>query len=214
MEKTAEPEEQSRQQGRPRDEAVRQKILAAALELLEAVGFARVTCDAIAERSGASKATIYRWWPNKAAVLIDAFAQSIAPELEPPEVPTIEEYVRVQLRRFSKVLLGRNGRLRAALIAAAQDDPEVAAAFVSHWVEPRRALSQKALRRYQNEGQVPEDFDVDLVLDAMYGPLQFLLMVRHGKPNQAYADGLASLLLHGFLPRAAAGRAIHAGAQK
>jgi AcrR family transcriptional regulator len=214
MEKTGATEEQSRPHGRPRDEAVRQRILGAALELLEAVGFARVTCDAIAERSGASKATIYRWWPNKAAVLIDAFAQSIAPELPPPEVPTIEEYVRVQLRQFSKVLLGRNGRLRAALIAAAQDDAEVAAAFVSHWVEPRRALSRKALRRYQDEGQMPEDFDIDQVLDAMYGPLQFLLMVRHGKPNQAYADGLASLLLHGFLPRAAGRRAIPAGVQK
>jgi AcrR family transcriptional regulator len=214
MEKTADSEELARPHGRPRDEAVRRRILAAALELLEAMGFAHVTCDAIAERSGASKATVYRWWPNKAAVLIDAFAQSIAPELEPPEVPTIEEYVRVQLRRFSKVLVGRNGRLRAALIAAAQDDPEVAAAFVSHWVEPRRALSRKALRRYQEEGQVPADFDVDLVLDAMYGPLQFLLMVRHGKPNQAYADGLASMLLHGFLPRAAGGRATHAGEQK
>jgi len=201
MEKTAETEEQVRPQGRPRDEAVRRKILGAALTLLEDAGFARVTCGAIAKRAGTSSATVYRWWPNKAAVLIDAFAESIAPELPVPDVPTLAEYVRVQLRQFSKVLVGRNGRLRAALIAAAQDDPEVAAAFVSHWVEPRRALARKSLRRYQNDGQLPADFDIDLVLDAMYGPLHFLLMVRHGKPNQDYADDIASLLLRGFMPR-------------
>lgn len=201
MEPIAGTDEQLRPQGRPRDEAVRQKILTASLELLEEIGFARITTDAIAERAGASKATIYRWWPNKAAVLIDAFARSIAPELPVPDVPTIEEYVRVQLRQFSKVLVGRNGRLRAALIAAAQDDPEVAAAFVSHWVEPRRAISRKSLQRYQDEGQLPQDFDIDLILDAMYGPLHFLLMVRHGKPSQAYADDLASVLLRGFVPR-------------
>jgi AcrR family transcriptional regulator len=187
--------------GRPRDEAARGRIREAALALLEEVGFANVTCDAIAQRSGASKATLYRWWPNKAAVVIDAFVESVTPELPLRETSTLEEYVTVHLRQFAKVVSGRKGRLLAAVIAAAQNDPEVEAAFLSHWIKPRRALSRKALQKFKNKGLLPERFDIEQVLDAMYGPFHFLLMVRHGRPTPAYAEGLAAMLVHGLAPR-------------
>ncbi|MEI9974112.1 MAG: TetR/AcrR family transcriptional regulator [Ignavibacteriota bacterium] len=191
----------SRPPGRPRDESARDRIRDAALELLEEVGFANVTCDAIAQRSGTSKATIYRWWPNKAAVVIAAFVESVTPELPLREAATLEEYVTVHLRQFAKVISGRKGRLLAAVIAAAQNDPEVEAAFLSTWIKPRRALSRKAFQKLKNEGQLPERFDIEQVLDAMYGPLHFLLMVRHAKPTPAYAESLAAMLVHGLAPR-------------
>ncbi|HUA63715.1 MAG TPA: TetR/AcrR family transcriptional regulator [Verrucomicrobiae bacterium] len=194
-------EGESRRPGRPRDEAARERIRSAAVELLEEVGFANVTCDAIAQRSGASKATIYRWWPDKTAVVIDAFVKTITPELPLRETDTLEEYVRVHLRQFAKGVSGRNGRLLAAIIAAAQNDPQVEAAFLSHWIKPRRAISRKALQRFKNEGLLPERFDIEQVLDAMYGPLHFLLMVRHGSLSAAYAESLAALLVHGLGPR-------------
>jgi AcrR family transcriptional regulator len=187
--------------GRPRDEAAHGRIRDAALELLEEVGFSNVTCDAIAQRSGASKATIYRWWPNKVAVIIDAYVESVTPELPILETATLEEWVTVHLRQFAKVLAGRNGRVLAAVIAAAQNDPEVEAAFLSHWIKPRRALSRKGLQKFKNQGLLPERFDIEQVLDAMYGPLHFLLMVRHGKPTPAYAESLAAMLVHGLAPR-------------
>ena len=59
--------------GRPRDEEVRKRILDSSAQLLEQRCFDEITVDAIAEQSGAGKATVYRWWPNKAAVLIEAF---------------------------------------------------------------------------------------------------------------------------------------------
>jgi len=195
------PETEIRPPGRPRDEAARDRIREATLELLEEGGFANVTCDAIAQRSGTSKATIYRWWPNKVAVLIDAFVESVTPELPLRDPTTLEEYVTGQLRIFAKVISGRKGRLLAAVIAAAQNDPEVEAAFLSHWIKPRRAISRKAFQKLISEGQVPENFDIEQILDAMYGPLHFLLMVRHGKPTAAYAESLAALLLHGLAPR-------------
>ncbi len=191
----------TRPPGRPRDEAVRNRIRAAALELLEEVGFANVTSDAIAERSGSSKATIYRWWPNKAAVLMDAFVETITPELPIRETSTLAEWVTVHLRLFAKVVEGRKGRLLAAVIAAAQNDPEVQAAFLSHWIKPRRTLSRKALQTFKERGLLPEHIDIEQVLDAMYGPLHYLLMVRHAKPSPAYAESLAALLVHGLAPR-------------
>src|SRR5580698_2641590 len=108
--------------GRPRDNAVRERILNAGLDLLQEVGFANATCDAIAERSGASKATIYRWWPIKAAVLIDGVVERLTPELPIHDVSTLDEYVTLNLRQFTQVLMGSNGRLFAAVIAAAQSD--------------------------------------------------------------------------------------------
>jgi AcrR family transcriptional regulator len=191
----------AKRQGRPRDDAARERIRGAALELLEEAGFAGVTCDGIAQRSGASKATIYRWWPDKVAVIIDAFVETVTPELPLRETATLKEYVAVHLRQFAKVLSGRKGRLLAAVIAAAQNDPQVAAAFLSHWIKPRRAISRKALQRFQDEDLLPRRFDIEQVLDAMYGPLHFLLMVRHSKLSPAYAESLAAMLVHGLAPR-------------
>ncbi|MBS1877380.1 MAG: TetR/AcrR family transcriptional regulator [Acidobacteria bacterium] len=193
--------EECRKPGRPRDEAVREKILAAAVELMEESGYARLTCDAIAQRAGAGKATIYRWWQNKAGVVIDAFVESVTPELPNQRLGSLDEYVTVHLRRFAKVLLGSKGRFLAAVIAAAQDDPEVETAFISHWLKPRRQVSRRILEEYRAEGELRSDADLELVLDAMYGPLHFVLLVRHSRTTAAYAENLAALILNGLKPR-------------
>src|ERR1700739_2870432 len=94
----------SRGRGRPRDEVARGRILEAALAVLEEQGFASATCDAIAERAGASKATIYRWWPNKAAVLLEALREAVAQELPFPDTGDVHEDIRLQLRNFIKLV--------------------------------------------------------------------------------------------------------------
>ncbi len=199
--KIEETDLQQRAPGRPRDEATKQRILDAALELIEEGGFPQLTCDAIAQRSGASKATIYRWWTNKVAVVIEAFVRRISPELPLREVDSFDEWVTLHLQEFAQVLRGRNGRVLAAIVAAAQTDPEVQSAFVSHWIAPRRQLWRAALEDFQQRGALPAGADINVVLDAMYGPLYFLLMVRHGKVTAEYAETLARTLLAGFLPR-------------
>lgn len=187
--------------GRPRNEEVRTKIIEAALALLEEGGYAKVTCDGIAQRARCGKSTIYRWWPNKAAVVINAFVETVSPELPNEKLDCLRDYVAGHMHRFTKMLMGRNGRILAAVIAAAQDDEEVAEAFLAHWLRPRRAVSRLILGEYQNEGQLPQDCDIETVLDAMYGPLHFRLMARHEKLSLEYADGLAKVILGGLLPR-------------
>ncbi|HWR37000.1 MAG TPA: TetR/AcrR family transcriptional regulator [Clostridia bacterium] len=200
MAKTAR-EAEVRAPGRPRDEAARKRILDASLALMEEIGFANLTCDGIAERAGASKATVYRWWPNKAAVVIDAFVEAVTPDLPNEGAESVEEFVRMRLRSFARVLAGRNGRVLAAVVAASQNDPEVAAAFLAHWIKPRRSISRKYLERFQAEGTLVQHANIDQILDVMYGPLQFLLMTRRCRITTEYADSLASLVLHGLLPR-------------
>jgi AcrR family transcriptional regulator len=189
----------TRGRGRPRDEFVRKRILDAALELLEQLGFANATVEAIAERAGASKATVYRWWPNKAAVFIEAFREGVAPELPFANTGSLRDDIRKQLQNFTRMLTGRRGRILAAFVAAAQDDPEVAAALRSLWIRPRRNEAKQALGRNRESGELREDVDLDLALDLLYGPLYYRLLLGHGPLSQNYAETLAEFALEGLL---------------
>ncbi len=201
MKETPEIQPAARPAGRPRDEMACARIREATISLLEEVGFASLTCDAIAQRAGTSKATLYRWWPNKVAIVIDAFTRTLTPALPFYEADTLEEYVTVNLRQFAKTVSGRSGRLLSAIIAAAQNDPDVEQAFLTHWIKPRRMMVRKHLQKFQDKGRLPQDYDIEQVLDVMYGPLHFLLMVKHNKLSAAYAEKMAQVLLRGLTPR-------------
>jgi|SRR5579875_454347 len=189
-----------RGRGRPRDEVARKRILEAALELVEAQGFAATTTDAIAERAGASKATIYRWWPNKAAVLIEALREAVAQETPMPETGSLSEDIRIQLRNFVKLLTGRRGRIFKAFVAAAQNDPEVAETFRAVWIVPRRTIAKAALERHRGR-DLREDADLDLLMDAIYGPLYFRLLAGHRPLTEKFTDALTEVVLEGIRKR-------------
>lgn len=183
-----------RGRGRPRDELARSRILKAALKLLEEAGFAEITTDAIAERAGASKATVYRWWPNKEAVLIEALREEVAQELPFPDTGNLREDIRLQLRNFVKLLTGRRARIFKAFIAAAQSDAEVAQTFEAVWRNPRRAAAKAGLERHRGH-ELRENTDLDLVMDVLYGPLYYHLLVGLGPLSERYADALADFIV-------------------
>lgn len=188
----------ARGRGRPRDEAARQRILKAALDLMDETAFAQVTAEAIAERAGTSKATLYRWWPNKAAVVIEAFSQVIAPELPLRDSGSLLEDLTTQVRNFARVLSGPGGRMLRSFIVAGRSDPDVAAAFRSIWSDPRRAEAKEILRQKQIRGQLRKGADLDLVLDSLYGPLYYRFLVKNEPPSQKYAEALAGLVIQGL----------------
>jgi len=171
------------------------------MESLEESGFLQTTTDNIAERAGASKATIYRWWPTKASLLAEALREAVAEELPFPETGNFREDIHLQLGNFIKLLTGRRGRIFKAFIAAAQSDPEVATAFRSVWIKPRRAEAKAVLGRYQQNGQLGQDIDLDLLLDLIYGPFYFRLLSGHGTLSSSYAEAIADLALQGLLKR-------------
>jgi AcrR family transcriptional regulator len=187
-----------RGRGRPRDESVRRRILKAALDLMDETGFDRVTLEAIAGRAGASKATVYRWWPNKAAVVIEAFREAIAPELPLRDTGSLRKDLTTQMRNFARVLSGRGGRMLRSFVAAAHSDREVAVAFRSIWGDPRRAEAKAMLRQKQASGQLRRSADLDLVLDSLYGPLYYRFLVKNEAPSQRYAAALADLVIEGL----------------
>ena len=87
--------------------------------------FAQVSIEGIAERASVSRATVYRWWPNKAAVVIEAFRDAFGPELPLHDSGSLREDLAQQLRNFARLLSGRGGRMLRSFIVAARSDPEV-----------------------------------------------------------------------------------------
>jgi AcrR family transcriptional regulator len=188
-----------RRRGRPRDEAARLRILKAALDLMDETAFAQVTVEAIAERAGASKTTLYRWWPNKAAVAIEAFTDAVTPELPLRDTGSLLGDLTTQAQNFARVLSGRGGRMLRSFLVAARCDPEVADAFRSIWSDPRRAEAKQMLRQKQANGQLRKDADLDLVLDSLYGPLYYRFLVKNDLPSQKYAESLAAQVIQGLV---------------
>lgn len=194
----AEPivEEAARGRGRPRDEEARSRILQASLEALEALGYPGVTCDAIAERAGASKATIYRWWPHKEAVMLEALREAVAQELPFPDTGDLREDIRIQLHNFIQLLSGPRRRVFQGIIAAAQSDQKVAEAFLSAWVRPRRDFAIGGMQRYRSE---LKEVNLETVLDALYGPLYYRLLISHAPLTVEFADEITNLVWAGVV---------------
>ncbi|GAB4216040.1 MAG: TetR/AcrR family transcriptional regulator [Roseiflexaceae bacterium] len=193
--------ETSTTQGRPRSERARQAILAAASELLARDGFAAVTVEAIAAHAGVSKATIYRWWPNKAAVVTESFLERSAPQIEFAATESVRENLRVQMRRLVQLLAGTSGQVIAALMAEAQSDAEVARAFLAGWVAVRRRETRAVLERGVANGELRADLDLDVVMDALYGPIYFRLLAHHLPLDEVFVDRLADHVLNGLSTR-------------
>ena len=190
----------ARPRGRPRDEAARRRILKAALDLMEHTAFAQVTAEAIAERAGTSKATIYRWWPNKAAVVIEAFREAVVPQLPLRHTGSLNADLTAQLRNFARMLAAPAGRMLRSIIFAARSDPDVAAALRTVWSDPRRAEARYMLRQKQASGQLRKDANLDLILDSLYGPLYYRFLVKNEPPSEKYAEALAELVIRGLTP--------------
>src|SRR5580658_513933 len=111
-----------RSPGRPRCEHAKQSILRSTLKLLRRAGFAQLSIEAIAADAGVGKTTVYRWWPNKGALVVDAFASSTEEELRFPDSGSAYRDMARQMNQFLAVLHSSRGRIVKAVIAAGQSD--------------------------------------------------------------------------------------------
>lgn len=184
--------------GRKRCPVAHQNILCAARSLLEEIGFADLTIEGIAERAGVGKTTIYRRWPNKSSLVIDAFIEAATKEIPFPDTGSVKEDLRLQMRRMVKLMNGTEGHTIAKLIGGAQDDPELAEAFRSRWLRTRREEARVIIQRGKSRGEIRADIDPEVLLDALYGPLYFRLLIGHAPLTPGYADKLASLVMSGL----------------
>jgi AcrR family transcriptional regulator len=186
--------------GRPRDAEARKRILDSAAQLLEDRCFDKITVDAIAEHSGTGKATVYRWWPNKAAVLIEAFRERIAEELPFPDTGDFRQDMRRQLQDFTRIIYwGRRGKVFRGFLAGVMQDPDAAEAFREFWIRPRRAEAKKVFERNIANGRARADLDPDLAVEMIFSPLYYRLLTGWGEITPEYLDRLVDSVMRGFV---------------
>jgi len=185
--------------GRPRCERTRLAILSSTLKFLEAKGngFADLTIERVAEEAGAGKATVYRWWPNKAALVADAFASGVTLKLRFPDTGSVHKDMSQQMQQLVQILHSRRGHILSVIVGAGQSDATLIEAFRERFLKPRRAEAYITLRRGIARGELPEDVDLDLVLDALYGPIYMRFLVGHGSLTPEFVDRHCALVLTG-----------------
>ena len=180
-----------------RSETSRLAILDAALALCRDQGYAKVTIEAIAARAGVGKQTIYRWWPSKGAVVLDAF-ERVAAEIPVPDTGDVLADMRTFLTNVVTLFTDDNfGPHLGALIGEAQHDPAVRTALLEQYLKPRRAAVADRLRLAQQHGQLPGELDLTAVLEVIFGALYHRLLLRNGPLDQAYAHFVAEIVLGG-----------------
>ncbi|MCP2321986.1 AcrR family transcriptional regulator [Hamadaea flava] len=188
-------ERQPARPGRPRSEASRLAILAAALDLLAEVGYAGLTIEGIAARSGAGKQTIYRWWPSKADVLLDALTTKA--ELHIP-IPDEGSYP-ADLRAFLTATFQLGGQPRIAgtlraLMAEAQVNPAFGERFRAEFLSHRRAALRQLVDRAQDRGDLPPGLSPETVLDLVFGLLWYRLLATDRRFGAELVDELVHTL--------------------
>ena len=193
--------EVKRPPGRPRSEKARQAILRSTLQLLAKNGFSDLTIEDVAARAGVGKATVYRWWPNKGALIADAFASSTTRHLHFPDTGTLAEDMSRQMRQLVKVFTGPRGRIVSAILAAGQSDGELIDAFRERFLKPRRREAYETLRRAVRRGELRKNIDPDLLLDTLYGPIYMRFWIRHDRMSPSFVKRLCDLVLAGARPR-------------
>jgi AcrR family transcriptional regulator len=194
------PTNTSRRPGRPRSERARRAILRAAADLLLDEGTAQISMDAVAERAGVSKATIYRWWPSKERLALDALLEWAGTGGSPRDTGSLRGDLLSLVRPWVREIRRRPfGRVIAALVTAAQSDPAFAEDYRRHFVEQRRAPMRAAFERAIARGEAPADLDVEVALDLIYGPVYHRLLHGHAALTDRFAASVIDLALDGIL---------------
>ncbi len=181
--------------GRPRDPRTRAAILAAARALLERGGLTAVSIEAIAQKAGVSRPTIYRYWPNAPAVAMAAFLDVTGAPEAARSTRSPYAALRAQLHAVADAFAAPTGRSVAAMVAAAQSETELAKAFRHEFITRNRDATRLLLDRCVEDKLVAPPADMELALDLIFGPLFYRLLMGHAPITRAFVDRLIDTVI-------------------
>jgi AcrR family transcriptional regulator len=186
--------------GRPRSETAHRAILAAAAELLLDHGLHAVSMDAVAERAGVSKATIYRWWAKKEILALDMlFTEWSAVTPQQYESGLLRSDLIALLQAWTRLCSTRPyARVVAALLAEARTDPAFSAEYQRRMLEPRRDQARMIFAHAVARGEIPAETKVEVAIDLLYGPLYHRLLHGHAPLDDQFVDDLVEIALRGI----------------
>jgi AcrR family transcriptional regulator len=197
--------ETMRRRGRGRRPAaeVRADVLAAAGRILLREGMPAVTFDQVAAEAGASRTTLYKWWPSPGALAAEAYFAQSRPVLDFPDTGDLRADLVDQLRAFVRWLKDDGAEKPVSeLVGAAQLDANLAAAWSEHYALPRRELARQRLLAARRLGQLREDADLDIIVDQLWGACYHRLLVLNVPFDESIAERLVDHALDGAAPRA------------
>ena len=184
--------------GRRRSERSHEAIIAATQELLVERSYPELTIEAIAARAGVGKQTIYRWWPSKAALVLEAYLAGSDAVALPAEGKTARADIRALLGWLIDVLAQPiGGHVVAGLVADLQHDADLAEGFHRDVVPARRAAMLAALERARARGEIRADADLELAVDTLHGAVFYRLLLSGEPLDDAFVERLASQVLDG-----------------
>jgi AcrR family transcriptional regulator len=156
--------------------------------------------EAIAKRAKVGKPTLYKWWPSKAALIMAMFYERLVGKLEAPQASTVEEAIRVKMRRLIKEFNGLFGKVMAELIAEGQSDPSILKELYERHVRLRRESTVADIERGKANGEFAADVDPELLIDAIFGPIYYRMLLGLGPLTEQYGNGLISQAVRGTQP--------------
>ena len=179
-----------KQRGRPASTcaASHEQILDAVQAILTEKSVRNLTIEEVARRAGVGKPTIYKWWPSKAALVLDLFEQRMVPQLGVPQATTAEQVIRSQVTETIRLLSGFFGKVARELIAEGQSDPAVLEEYREKYIRHRRAFSTEVIERAKASGEFRGDTDPDVLIDMIYGPIYYRLLIGHKPLDNAYGS--------------------------
>ena len=186
-----------------RSETSRKAVLQATLDLLGdqppgPVSLQKLSIEGIARQAGVSKMTIYRWWPNKAALVIDSFIDNhVARTPVEDEGPALEA-LRHHLVSLARIYAGPEGRLVAQLVGECQFDEATLHEFKQRFWEGRAQAVSKLIQRAIDEGDLRPDVTADEVAELLYAPIYFRLLFQTGSLDVESTERLLDVALQGL----------------
>ncbi|MEV0273586.1 MAG: TetR/AcrR family transcriptional regulator [Hamadaea sp.] len=182
-----------------RNEQSRQAILTAAADLCAEVGYAAVTVEAIASRAGVGKQTIYRWWPSKAAVLLEYMHRVREERAGFPDTGDLYADLLTQTTALQRLFGSDAGAVWRGLLIAAQSD-DVAADGVRELLEQAVVEAKDRLAKAQGTEELRVDADLDMAVELIFGPLYHAWLLRARPLPEAYMSDVLKLAFDGLKP--------------
>ncbi len=185
---------------RRRNAHTHQAILVATSQLLSEVGYTALTIEGVAARARVGKATVYRWWPTKGALVVEAIGAGLS---TPSLIETgdlrqdLLTAIRSVVHTFAR---SPEGAVIPALAADLIHDPAMAEQFRAQIIRLRRSAVVDILRRAAARGDLPPDVDTELLLDVYAGAVFYRVLISGEPVTDMLAEQLVSLLLDGKTP--------------
>jgi AcrR family transcriptional regulator len=194
----------ARTPGRPRSAAADQAILQATLDVLAEEGYRGLTIEAVRARAGVGKATVYRRWSSKEALVVDA-VRHLNQEMHVPEDggSLVADFAAVSAQAVAAARLTNAPVVMARIVAESRTNPDLHAIFFENLINPRRQVMRAIMQRAQERGEIRPDIDPELVVDLVVGPVLYRSLIV-GTPMEDLAELPAQVLdavLNGVSPR-------------